>query len=84
MTKTKVTPSHIYQTCNYIYSVAASTKEEPKASQVLWEDPKEVEDRMKLIEKMKAMEKRLPTLEEDDQDTSGMETQSSLEMLEAE
>ena len=39
---------------------------------------------MKLIEKMKAMEKRLPTLEEDDQDTSGMETQSSLEMLEAE
>ena len=50
---------------------------------MLWEDPKEVEDRMKLIEKMKAMEKRLPTLEENDEDTSGMETQSSLEMLEA-
>ena len=84
MTKTKGTPSLIYQTCNYIYSVAASPKEEPKASQVLWEDPKEVEERMKLIEKMKAKEQSLPTLEETDQDTLGMETQSSFEMLEAE
>ena len=55
-----------------------------KGSQVLWEDPQEVEERMKLLAKMKSMEKNLKTLQENDQDASGMETQSSFEMLEAE
>ena len=83
-----MTPSLIYPTCNYIYSEAASSTREKegevKGSQVLWEDPKEVEERKKLLEKMKSMEKNLQTLPESDQDASGKETQSSFEILEAE
>ena len=41
-----------------------------KESQVLWEDPKEVEERMKLLEQMNAKEKNLPPLLEISQDMS--------------
>ena len=59
----------------------------------MWEDPKEVEERMKVVNQMKSMEKSLQTLEENDQDTTemDMETMGSIDvdnltanMLEAE
>ena len=48
---------------------------------MLWEDPKEVEDRMKLVNQMKSMEKSLQTVaendqEENDQDTTEMEMET--------
>ena len=58
---------------------------------MVWEDPKEVEERMKLVDEMKSMEKSLQTLEENDQDMTEMETMGSIDvdnltanMLEAE
>ena len=57
----------------------------------MWEDPKEVEERMKVVNQMKSMEKSLQTLEENDQDMTEMETMGSIDvdnltanMLEAE
>ena len=49
---------------------------------MLWEDPKEVEERMKVVDQMKSMEKSLQTLEENDQDTTGMdmETMGSIDV----
>ena len=64
-----------------------------KESQVVWEDPEEVEERMKLLGQMKSMEKSLQSLQENDRDTTGMdmETMGSIDvdnlttnMLEAE
>ena len=48
----------------------------------MWEDPKEVEERMKVVDQMKSMEKSLQTLEENDQDTTGMdmETMGSIDV----
>ena len=43
---------------------------------MVWEDPKEVEERMKLVDEMKSMEKSLQTLEENDQDTTEMEMET--------
>ena len=48
---------------------------------MLWEDPKEVEDRMKLVNQMKSVEKSLQTVaendqEENDQDTTEMEMET--------
>ena len=48
---------------------------------MLWEDPQEVEDRMKLVNQMKSMEKSLQTVaendqEENDQETTGMEMET--------
>ena len=53
-------------------------------SQVVWEDPKEVEERMKLVEEMKSMEKNLPPLLQIDSDMSLMEisTFSSIDVEE--
>ena len=53
-----------------------------KESQVVWEDPKEVEERMKLLEKMKSMETNAPALLEIDSDLSLMEieTPSSIDV----
>ena len=53
-----------------------------KESQVVWEDPKEVEERMKLLEKMKSMETAAPALLEIDSDLSLMEieTPSSIDV----
>ena len=61
-----------------MYSVAALPVNKEKESQVLWEDPKEVEERMKLLEQMKSMEmeKSVQSREEDDQDTTGMEMET--------
>ena len=47
----------------------------------MWEDPQEVEDRMKLVNQMKSMEKSLQTVaendqEENDQETTGMEMET--------
>ena len=47
-----------------------------KESQVLWEDPKEVEERMKLLQQMKSSEKNLPSLEENDQDATEVEMET--------
>ena len=70
-----------YLSWNYIYSVGTLPVNKEKESQVLWEDPKEVEDRMKLVNQMKSMEKSLQTVaendqEENDQDTTGMEMET--------
>ena len=48
----------------------------------MWEDPKEVEERMKLVNQMESMEKSLQTVEENDQDTTGMdmETMGSIDV----
>ena len=53
-----------------------------KESQVVWEDPQEVEERMKLLEKMKSMETNAPPLLEIDSDLSLMEieTPSSIDV----
>ena len=76
-----------------MFSVAALPVSKDKESQVLWEDPKEVEERMKLLQQMKSSEKNLPSLEENDQDETEveMETMGSIDvdnltanMLEAE
>ena len=73
--------------------MAALSVEVDKESQVVWEDPEEVEERMKLLGQMKSMEKSLQSLQENDQDTTGMdmETMGSIDvdnlttnMLEAE
>ena len=63
---------------NYLFSVASLPVNKEKESQVLWEDPKEVEERMKLLEKMKSMEmeKSLQSREENDQDMTGMEMET--------
>ena len=47
----------------------------------MWEDPQEVEDRRKLVNQMKSMEKSLQTVaendqEENDQETTGMEMET--------
>ena len=46
---------------------------------MVWEDPKEVEERMKLL---KSMEKSLQSVKENDQNTTGMEmeTMGSIDM----
>ena len=61
-----------------MYSLAALPVNKEKESQVLWEDPKEVEERMKLLEQMKSMEmeKSVQSREDDDQDTTGMEMET--------
>ena len=66
----------------YIYSVGTLPVNKEKESQVLWEDPKEVEERMKLVNQMESMEKSLQTVEENDQDTTGMdmETMGSIDV----
>ena len=43
---------------------------------MLWEDPKEVEERMKLLQQMKSSEKNLPSLEENDQDATEVEMET--------
>ena len=76
-----------------MFSVAALPVNKDKESQVLWEDPKEVEERMKLLQQMKSSETNLPSVEENDQDETEveMETMGSINvdnltanMLEAE
>ena len=42
----------------------------------MWEDPKEVEERMKLLQQMKSSEKNLPSLEENDQDETEVEMET--------
>ena len=66
------------------YSVAALPVDKEKESQVVWEDPKEVEERMKLLGQMemRSMEKSLQSLQENDQNTTEveMETMGSIDM----
>ena len=77
------------------YSVAALPVNKEKESQVVWEDPQEVEERRKLLGQMemRSMEKSLQSLQENDQNTTEveMETMGSIDvdnltanMLEAE
>ena len=42
----------------------------------MWEDPKEVEERMKLLQQMKSSEKNLPSVEENDQDETEVEMET--------
>ena len=70
-----------YLSWNYIASVGTLPVNKEKESQVLWEDPQEVEDRMKLVNQMKSMEKSLQPVaendqEENDQETTGMEMET--------
>ena len=70
-----------YLSWNYIASVGTLPVNKEKESQVLWEDPQEVADRMKLVNQMKSMEKSLQPVaendqEENDQETTGMEMET--------
>ena len=56
----------------FVSVIAPTVKETVKVSQVVWEDPTEVEERMKLLESMKSMDENLSPLQEND--TSGMDT----------
>ena len=62
--------------CTFVSVILPTVNNETgKGSQVVWEDPKEVEERMKLLESLKATDQNLTPMEEND--TSGLEADTT-------